>query len=80
MQFSQNYMSDQTVRQRRMLTQRKRDILKYIEIGQQSAILKQHAESSPQRVKLGLVKGGYIHAVNIDSAMLRDELPCNEPQ
>ena len=75
MQFRQNNVPDQSIREPRVLAQRECDILENAEIGEQGTVLEQHAEALTQLIELRNAERRYINAVDMDRTLLRDELP-----
>ena len=63
-----------------MLTQRKRHVVKYAEVCEQSAKLEQHAHASAHGVELGLVHGANFLALKSQTARLGTVLATDQAQ
>ena len=51
-QLRQHDGADQALRQPRVLAQRERDVLEHVDVGEQRAVLEQHAHAPAQRIEL----------------------------
>jgi hypothetical protein len=71
MQLGEHNVTDQPVRQLCMFPQGKCNVFEDIDIRQQCAILKQHAEAAAKPVKLLLIQRHDVDAVDEDSATIR---------
>ena len=80
MQLGKNDMANQSRAQLRVLTQWKRDVFKHAEVGQQRPVLEQHPEALAHLVELVLVQGRDVDAVDLDDALLRNQLPRYQSQ
>ena len=80
MQLHEHDVAYQAFRKPGVLTQRERDVLEHVEVGEQRAVLKQHAHAPAQRVQRAPVEGADVAAVDDHLPGVGEYLSRHEPQ
>ena len=80
LQLGQHQVAHQALRQPRVLPQRERDVLVDVEVGQQRAVLEQHAHAAAHPVQRRARQLRDFLAVELDEAPVRAGLPRDEPE
>ncbi len=79
-QLGEDDVPDQTFRQARMLAQREGDILVDTDVGQQRAVLEQHADTLARVVEFAATHAADVTALDQDAAVVRQDLARDQTQ